>query len=426
MAADRLSSRKERSGGSFTSSRIASAVILGISLGALLAFWHPPAFSASNSVSSVFGGSVSLPVHTGSRRSSLSRNDDEITVLKKENEQLRLKEIELRKLVQTLQPATQQENGNDNHPAKAGPVGTMKSRRTNPLVEPDESANPALAEILKSVAINGELVVGVSNGRVLQMLQLWFENLKRAGVTNFLVVALDDETAAFCKKHDVHSYRRDAEISESQRKTGDNHAVSGLKFHLLRDFLSLGYSVLLSDVDIVYLQNPFHYLYRDCDVESMTDGFDNVTAYGLDDVSDDPSMGWARFAHTMRIWVFNSGLFYIRSTVASMELLDRVTARLSREDAWDQAVFNEELFYPSHPGYEGLHASKRVMDYYLFVNSKVLFKTLRKDDRWRNHKPVTIHVNYHPDKYERMLAIVDYYLLGNTKALDKFPDGSEW
>jgi hypothetical protein len=42
----------------------------------------------------------------------------------------------------------------------------------------------------------------------------------------------------------------------------------------------IGYSVLLSDVDIVILQNPFDHLYRDSDVEGMTDGFDERTAYG--------------------------------------------------------------------------------------------------------------------------------------------------
>ena len=47
-----------------------------------------------------------------------------------------------------------------------------------------------------------------------------------------------------------------------------------------RRFLQLGYAVLLSDVDIVFLQNPFHHLVRDCDVESMSDGWDNATAYG--------------------------------------------------------------------------------------------------------------------------------------------------
>lgn len=64
----------------------------------------------------------------------------------------------------------------------------------------------------------------------------------------------------------------------------------------LQDFLELGYSVLLSDVDIVTLRDPFGpgLLARDADVEGMTDGFDAMTAYGWDDVMDDPKMGWSR------------------------------------------------------------------------------------------------------------------------------------
>ena len=45
-----------------------------------------------------------------------------------------------------------------------------------------------------------------------------------------------------------------------------------------------------SDVDIVTLQNPFDHLYRDSDVEGMTDGFDDQTAYGEIDGIDDASM----------------------------------------------------------------------------------------------------------------------------------------
>ena len=45
-----------------------------------------------------------------------------------------------------------------------------------------------------------------------------------------------------------------------------------------------------SDVDIVTLQNPFDHLYRDSDVEGMTDGHDSGTAYGEIYGIDDPSM----------------------------------------------------------------------------------------------------------------------------------------
>ncbi len=70
-------------------------------------------------------------------------------------------------------------------------------------------------------------------------------------------------------------------MSEAQKGVGENHAVSGLKFRILKKFLILGYAVLLSDVDIVTLQNPFDNLYRDSDVEAMSDGWDNATAYGV-------------------------------------------------------------------------------------------------------------------------------------------------
>ena len=79
------------------------------------------------------------------------------------------------------------------------------------------------------------------------------------------------------------------------------------------------------------------------------------------------------------------------------------------------------LFNPSHSGYDGLHVPRGVMDYLLFLNSKVLFKTLRKEEKFSECKPVTIHVNYHPDKYDRTR---DYHVEGNGNALKPFPDGS--
>lgn len=129
----------------------------------------------------------------------------------------------------------------------------------------------------------------------------------------------------------------------------------------------------------------------------------------------------------MRIWVYNSGFFYIRPTIPSIELLDRVAARLSREPrSWDQAVFNEELFYPSHPGYDGLYTSRRILDFYLFMNNKVLFKAVRKNANLTKLKSVIVHMNYHLDKLPRMKAVVEYYVNGKLDALKSFPDGSDW
>ena len=35
----------------------------------------------------------------------------------------------------------------------------------------------------------------------------------------------------------------------------------------------------MSDIDVVYVQDPFRYLHRDTDVEGTTDGWDAATAY---------------------------------------------------------------------------------------------------------------------------------------------------
>ncbi|KAK4437791.1 Arabinosyltransferase RRA2 [Sesamum alatum] len=392
--------RKKDGGGggqSFCRSRIAAAIFVGIFLGGVFAFFYPDGFfvtspsvhhSVANSDSEVITSSCA-----SSERINMLKS--EFIAASEKNARLKM---QIRELTEKLLLAEQRKDNAQKQvlvlgeQQKAGPFGTVKGSRTNPTVVPDESVNPRLAKILEKVALHRELIVTLANSNVKDMLELWFTNIKRVGIPNYLVFALDEEIATFCESNDV----------------------------------PLGYSVLLSDVDIIYLQNPFYHLYRDSDVESMTDGHNNMTAYGFDDVFDEPTMGWARYAHTMRLWVYNSGFFYIRPTIPSIELLDRVAGRLARENAWDQAVFNEELFFPSCPGYEGLHASRRTMDYYLFMNSKVLFKTVRKDSQLSKLKPVIIHVNYHPDKFPRMKAVVDYYVNGKQDALDPFPDGSDW
>lgn len=215
-----------------------------------------------------------------------------------------------------------------------------------------DATDPELAEVLRKVAVDDEVLVAVSNINYAGkggMLDLWMDGVKRAGVKNALVVALDDATKHNVEERGFDAFRMDMEIPDSQKNNGGNHAVSALKFRILSRFLNLGYSVLLSDVDVLTLDNPFKHLVRDSDVESMSDGWDHGTAYGYNDVFDDPDMGWSRYAHTMRIFVFNSGLFHLRPTEASMALLDKLIKRLESEGGWDQALFNECIFFPSSP-----------------------------------------------------------------------------
>jgi hypothetical protein len=122
----------------------------------------------------------------------------------------------------------------------------------------------ALKAYLQKVAPNKEVLIGVSNMNPLRegMLGTFLEGVKQAKVENYVIVALDEETTKELEKQNINVFHMPIEISQSQKDTGSNHAVSALKFGIIKKFLMLGWAVLLSDIDICVLQDPFKHLYR--------------------------------------------------------------------------------------------------------------------------------------------------------------------
>jgi hypothetical protein len=59
-----------------------------------------------------------------------------------------------------------------------------------------------------------------------------------------------------------------------------------------------------------------------------------------------------RFAQKESQFAFNSGLFYVAANLRTIELMERLERRLSREKYWDQTAYNEEIFFLSHGNYK--------------------------------------------------------------------------
>ena len=136
-------------------------------------------------------------------------------------------------------------------------------------------------------------------------------------------------------------------------------------------------------------------------------------------------MGWSQYAQSWQIFSMNSGLFYLRANERTIALMNDVAGRLEKEKIWDQSAYNMGVLLPSSPGYKNSGVSVRIMDYKLFMNTKYLFKILRHNSReLAKISPVMVHANYHPDKWERLKAIIKWIRNGDTKALEPFPDGS--
>jgi len=152
------------------------------------------------------------------------------------------------------------------------------------IVYPKTQQMKELEAYLLKIAPDKEVLIGVSNVNPLRegMLDTFLSGVKQAKILNYLVVALDKETEEDLQSRDTNVFYMPIEISKAQEDTGANHAVSALKFGIIKKFLQLGWSVLLSDIDICVLQNPFKFLYRweaeRAATEAMPVGWDQTLA----------------------------------------------------------------------------------------------------------------------------------------------------
>jgi len=267
------------------------------------------------------------------------------------------------------------------------------------------------------------------------VLETFLKSTSRLGITNLVVITLDDETERFCQNFHaanggikVTSIRLELPVPTAQQGSRGANMISTLKYGLLRQALLMGFAVLVVDLDLVFLKDPFEHLYRDADVEASTDGFTESWAGGQIGSVHEPKMGWGAGGLYVQHFTLNVGCAYFRPTERALELLRRVATRLAQASAWDQQVFNQEAFMLSHGSYNGSKVAIRVMHYMEWVNSKVFFFSMRPRffpgaPTPKEKQPVMVHMNYHPDKHKRMLFVWDRYVEGRHSACDAMKPG---
>jgi hypothetical protein len=189
-----------------------------------------------------------------------------------------------------------------------------------PIMAPSqvEKDNPALVAALKKAAKNQEVMLSLANGIMIckntticwwqggNILESFLEIIDHNKITNHLIGVMDDETEAYLKGRPYNYFRVNIVIPESQKGTHPANRVSTIKYTLLKQVLALGYHALITDMDLVYMKNPFDHLHRDSDIEIQTDGFDD-TSYGTIESVHDPSMGWGAGGLYIKLFTTNVG-----------------------------------------------------------------------------------------------------------------------
>ena len=271
---------------------------------------------------------------------------------------------------------------------------------------------PELCTALRRVAINREVLVAVCDSNVISQLRLFLKATRKAGVSNVLVIALDSALARVLDAEGAAYWLREDGAKGS-------HKISAQKFKLIGALLSVGASVLVSDIDVVYVRNPFHYLYRDSDVEGTTDGWDAPTAYGWTEAVEDASMGWAAHTYTHRSTAYNSGLWYIQATLGGQRLLKLLAHRMATENTWDQTAYNEEVGLPARGSHSGAMITRRAANFLCFTNSKTLLRRVHREPQLSGQHIIESHINYHAGKPQKMAAVYAYYHEGSASSLER-------
>ena len=275
------------------------------------------------------------------------------------------------------------------------------------------------------------------------------ETAKRAGLANVVDVAPTLEALLEGSGAGAGS---GSGSSSSTRRSAASRTFAALKWFAIRTLLRSGVPAVATDFRATFLSNPSEGRFaKDADVEALSDGWDDTTAYGYDHVVDDPAMDWSRFVHGGRIATLDPGFARLSATREAANVASLVARRMLFHAAGDRAnhretpettgsgggteedvsrlehaLFNEAVFLPSHGAYASPGATKRALNYLCFANSKTLFRFARRDRKWREpkeHAPVVVRLSYHANEPARLDDVHAYYLEGNANALDGWSDG---
>lgn len=299
----------------------------------------------------------------------------------------------------------------------------------------------ALRPVLERVANNrSEVMLGIANDVMMctnprtcwwnggNILASFIDVNRRVGISNYVIIALDDAVATYCREHGAPHVRVELEVPGAQKGSRGANMISTLKYEMLGDVLLLGYSVLVVDLDVAFLRDPFAHLHRDAELEGSSDGFTRDWTGGKLGSISDKSMGWGGGGLYVQVFTLNVGCVFVQPSPRTVALMRGVGARLKRAAAWDQQVFNEELWFPAYSERASYRVTIRVMDHLMWCNSKTFFKSERRrflpGSTATAPMPVMVHTNYHPDKHKRMLCVIARYLDGQVDACDGFPGGS--
>ncbi|XRB18460.1 glycosyltransferase family 77 protein [Pseudoscourfieldia marina] len=207
-----------------------------------------------------------------------------------------------------------------------------------PIVEPKRP--PVRSEdylltrerVAKHATSDGLIMVTWANYHYLDFALNWLGHLSRLGVKNVMVGAMDHEMLEALVERGVPTFSMESGLTTGDFGWGTPtfHKMGREKINLFVKFTEMGFDVLISDIDTVWLRDPLPYMaeYKNADVLTSSDHLSATTTDG--GLESWPNAGSAA----------NIGIMLFRRS--ANKLARKWLDMLEKDDKiWDQNAFND-------------------------------------------------------------------------------------
>ncbi|KAK9844822.1 hypothetical protein WJX74_007256 [Apatococcus lobatus] len=187
--------------------------------------------------------------------------------------------------------------------------------------------------MIRKHSVDNTLMVTWANAHYLDFVLNWASHVEAANISTYLVGALDDELLEALVSRGVPTFAMNTGLSAS-RDLGwgspDFFLMGREKIKLLELFTTMGFDVLLSDVDTLWMRNPIPYVQRfpEADILFASDNLKTfVEGESLEEFRLAASAG-------------NIGILFFRAS--ALPFVQEWNVILAEDDHyWDQNAFND-------------------------------------------------------------------------------------
>lgn len=205
-------------------------------------------------------------------------------------------------------------------------------------------------ELVQRVARrDGGVAVTFANEGMYDFVVNWCEHMDEIGITNYLVGAMDESLYGRLRKIGVNAWLMGSKnIDDDEVKkdfgwgTRTFHKMGRDKIRLVHELTKTGFDVIVTDVDAVWLRDPFPFLrrYPKADALVSIDNLRNHTSVVATQANH--AVDGEGLEHSACGGNKNIGIMWFRSTEGSQSFTQEWLNKLESNDKdWDQVVFNK-------------------------------------------------------------------------------------